>query len=401
MKNRFSLLWILVSVIALGAVAGTAIWFASPRKTPEEYYQMGLAAISASDWNQVAECADHLKDQPDFAFQEMLLRATYLTKTNQPAAALKILGQMDPTGELRAPALLAAGEALYQLNRLAEAQGLFAKLADEQPGHADAHRWLAAVAYDLGDLDRALDELGIVERLQPTDYRPHLLSAQMHYDLEQYAEATEEYQKAFAKNPPQAVIQQITPLLARSQIRTREYANAITTLKQHPPSAETLALEAECELSLGRAEVASALLTKARGFDEHQQDLLRVTAQIAMDAGNPSAAVQPLRAMLRRDPQDHESRHLLSQALRLSGKPEEADKEARLFTQTTELKRKLSELTQEAIAKPADPEIRERMAAICSQMGKNELAASWKKAAAACRQLQTGFTLPPGNPATP
>lgn len=388
MKRSLPIFLLLIAIATITYLS-TSLSLSTSKKSHEEYFQTGMTALAQGDLELVKQCADHLKEQPEFESHEKLLSASYLLKIKQPAAALKLLSQVDPVGDLRAPALLAAGESLYLLNRLAEAQGLFAKLASEEPGHVDSHRWLAAVAYDLGDLDRALDELGIVIRLQPADFRPHLLLGQMKYDLEQYADAVVEYKKALEKKPPQNLTEKIAPLLARSQTRVREYADAINTLKATTPSAETLALEAECEMSLGHMDKARSLVAQVKGINEHQVDMLKVAARIEMDEGHPAAAIAPLRSILRLDAQDHETRHLLSQALRLTGKVEEADKEAQTTAQTLEFKRQLSQLTQDAIAKPTDPEIREKMAEICSQMGKLELAASWKKAAEACRQINT------------
>lgn len=80
-----------------------------------------------------------------------------------------------------------------------------ATVASEQPGHPDAHRWMGAIAYDLGDMNRALDELSIVSRLAPTDDRPYVLKAQRHADFEQFRDAVEAGSQALALHPPEPV----------------------------------------------------------------------------------------------------------------------------------------------------------------------------------------------------
>lgn len=387
---------IIVGLVLFGGVA----WFWWPRPTPREQFQKGLNALVRNDWREVLRSADRLKGRSEFASEEHLLRGIYWLKTNQPAMALKQFGLLDPVGDVREPALLYLGETLYRLDRLSESEQMFATLAFEQPGHVDSHRWLAAIAYDLGDYQRAMDELSIVIRLAPSDYRPHVLKGRMEFDLEQYRSSIEDYARAVAVNPPNDVLEEILPALACAQMQNRDYSAALKTLALGPRSARSLALQAECQSSLGNDAGVRKLIADAEAMDPEQPDMLRLLGRLELDSGRPEAAVAPLRSVLVRDPQDHETRYQLAQALRLSGKAAEADAEALRSAHTLELKARLAKLTQDAIARPNDADVREQMAKLCDQLGKGQLGASWRKAAVACRQLHPNAAPEATTPAT-
>ncbi len=379
-----------VALLIVGlALSGGIGWLWWPRLTPQEQYQRGLIAVERNDWQEVLRSADRLKEQTEFASKSRLLRGIYCLKTNQPTTAFKQFRLLDPVGDIREPALLYTGEALYRLDRLPEAAQMFATLAFEQPGQVDSHRWLAAIAYDFGDYNRAMDELGIVIRLAPSDYRPHILIGQMKFDLEQFQSSIEDYLQAIAKNPPSGVLEEVLPSLARAQMHNRDYSAALETLAHVSRSAKNLALQAECELSFGNESVVRKLIADAEKMDPKQPDMLRLLGRLELDSGHYEAAAVSLHTVLELDPQDHATRHQLAQALRLLGRSAEADAEASRSAHTLELKERLSKLTQDSIARPNDAVVREQMAELCDQLGKTELAASWRRAASACRQMQT------------
>jgi tetratricopeptide (TPR) repeat protein len=382
----------LVGLIAsLFIIGGLGAWWFWPARSSREEFERGMEAVDRGDWGQVLDSAERLGDSEDFAAHERLLRGIHDLRTGRLGAAMHELGSLKPEGELREPVLLAAGEVFYRTGRLAEARQLFGTIAVEQPGHVDAHRWLGAIAYDLGALNQAMDELEIVVRLKPGDYRPYLLKGHILYDQELFPAAIDAYSRGLAAKPPREVRQELLILLARARLQAREYVAALDDLANADRTAQSLALQAECELSLGRTDDAWARIKDAIERDSGQLDVLRMLARLNLDARNATAAIAPLRQLLDHDPHDHESRHQYSQALRLLGKTAEAQAESRLATRSIELKLQLSSLNLKAIEHPADPDVRDEMARVCEDLGKVELAATWRQAAAACRQ-----TLPTG-----
>jgi len=212
----------------------------------------------------------------------------------------------------------------------------------------------------------------------------------MLFDLERFSDAATEYSKAVLLPLPEAAKEDALLALARSYLELREYSAALDALVRAPRSAGNLSLQAECHLSLGDDAAARSLLVEAQKSDPEQLDMLRLLVRMELDADKLEPAIVAFRNVLKREPQDHESRHQLGQALRLLGKIPEAEAESRHSARTIELKTQLSQFTLDAIAHPDNIEVRERMAEVCSELEMPELAAMWRKAAAECRQAATG-----------
>ncbi len=386
MKVNRVLIWLTAVVLVSATLAGVWVWRSGSRHTPEELFQRGLLAVQKQDWPEVRRCANELKRNPQFANERHLFQGIYQLKAKSPAVALKEFQLLSPVGAVREPALLYTGEALYRLDRILEAEFMFGMLVAEHPEHADAHRWLAGIAHDLGDMNRAMDELKILIRLEPTDYRPHVLQGQMQVDLEEFRGAVEAYSRAEGLHPPVNVLAEILPEMARSQIQIREYAAARETLARAPRSAIVSALDAECRLNLGDEPGARLQLKDALDRDPKQTYALRLLGRLELDAGHPDAALESLQKVVELDQSDYECRHQLAQALRLTGKISEANDAAQQAARIIEINQHLSKLLRESITAPQDAEIREQMATLCDELGKPALAAMWRKAALVCRQ---------------
>lgn len=383
--NRVPIL-LSVFVVISAAMLGVWTWFKRERLSSEELFQKGLSAVQSQDWPVVLKFAGELKRDSRLEKERHLLLGIYHLKTGSPAAALKEFQRFEPVGAVREPALLYAGEALYRLDRIVEADSMFAILASERPGHSDAHRWLAGIAHDLGDIPRSLEELKLLMRLEPDDYRPHVLQGQIQVDLELYRDAVDAYSRAVELHPPESVLLEILPELARSQIHIREYVSARETLSRVPLSARVLALDAECRLNLRDESGARLQLEEALRRDPKLSYALRLLGRLELDAGHPGAALDPLHKVVELERSDHESWHQLSQALRLTGKVSEANEVAKQAARIVEVNHQLATLLRESFDLPNDPEIRDRMANLCDELGKPALSAMWRKAADICRQ---------------
>ena len=62
----------------------------------------------------------------------------------------------------------------------------------------------------------------------------------------------------------------------------------------------------------------------------------------------------------------------------------EADERFRLLAKSQQLFREMSDLNQQAIERPRDAAVRRRLADVCTQLNKPELAQMWRKAANSC-----------------
>src|SRR5947199_218337 len=82
---------------------------------------------------------------------------------------------------VRAAAL--TGQCLLALGAVREADRVFRSVVAEQPDQVDAHRGLAVIAYDLGQLGEAVEHLRRVAELDAADPRPHRLIGLIYKDM--------------------------------------------------------------------------------------------------------------------------------------------------------------------------------------------------------------------------
>jgi len=381
LQNRKLLLIVLPTAMCAVLIV---VWW--QRSTPDSRYRAAVIAMEAGDYSHVAEAIKELRSHPGSKSRVHYLTAAYLLHSGDPEAAMKTLSSFEPDDETRIPALLLGCESCYRLGRLMEAEAAARKLIQEQSDNAEAHRWLAAVYYDLGANEAALTQLARLSKLSPDDFKPHRLMALMHHDFRQHAEAIEHYRKALALSPPLQIREEIHSELATSLVAQRKYAQAVKVLDNANNSALNYALRSECRWSLGETQQAWSLLEEAKKIDPDERAALLLEARMGMSEGNPDLAVIALERRLQRDPHDAECRYQLANAFRQLGQMQEFEREMTKWRTANGLLDRLTELSKEAIRKPNDREIRTQIAEVCDQLGKHELAESWRRAAGAYRQ---------------
>jgi tetratricopeptide (TPR) repeat protein len=360
--------------------------------SPEKQYERALAALKAGDLKTVAAAARRLESVPEFEDRARYLRAACFTKIGKHDLALAELAQAPQSGELRVPMLLLAAEAHYREGRLAEAEQTARRAVNEQPDCVEAHRWLASILYDLGANQSAVAELSAIMQFAPQDYTPHHLLATIEFDAERFQEATREYRAALERHPPNAIRPALVRGLLQALVAHREYAVALEVVEaerqQHAlvQDAICLALEADCHWNLGDQDLARDLLEQASLIDAHEPRLLLVRSRILIESGQPASAVPLLEELLEKDPHDFESRYRLALAFRKLNDPGRADAEMQRMRQSQALRRKLADLSDQAVSRPRDAQVRDDLADVCEQLAKPELAKMYRQAASACRR---------------
>jgi tetratricopeptide (TPR) repeat protein len=358
----------------------------------EKQYQRALLALETGDLRAVATAVRRLESVPQFEERARYLRAACLTRRGNRDQALAELAEAPQTRELLVPMLLLVAEAQYREGRLAEAESAARRALEEEPDNVDAHRWLASVLYDLGANQAAVVELSAITRLAPHDFSPHHLLATIEFDSERFQEAASEYRAALERKPPAAMRLELVRGLATALVAHREYAAALQTLETEQnrmalsQDAICLALEAECRWNLGQHDQAQNLLEQAALIDDHELRLLQVRSRILVESGQPAGAVPLLEELLQKDPHDFESRYRLALAFRKLNDAARADEEMRRMRESQALRRKLSDLSDQAVSRPRDARVRDELAAVCEKLAKPELAKLYRQAAEACRQ---------------
>jgi len=376
-----------VLTIALIAAAAAAAAFAGwrQRRTPDAAYRDGFKAIARGDVEGAESAVDALRDAPGYESHRHLLQAARHLQSGDAGGAMRELTFVRATGDLREPAYLLKGEALYRLGRLLEAEQVLLRLDELHPDHPQVCRWLAAVYYDLGAMHDAVGRLEQLAKLEPRDFSPHRMLGMIHADFERYAKAIHHYQEALRRSPPEADRVRMTRELAQALVRERRYAEALEALKDVPAGPEVLVLQAECRWDLGEREEGRRLLTRAKEMKPDLRAVLLLEARMASDTDRPAEAVAPLVRSLELDRHDPEARYQLAMTYRRLGRTEDFERELARKEESQELRDRLTQLNLKAMDEPRNAEVRDGLAEVCERLGKPELAAMWRAAAEACR----------------
>ena len=378
----------LLAVLLIATVAVVAGW--RYRVTRPDYrFERGLQAVRDRDWRTADRLADRLAaaGQEDLAH---LLRGEALYARKDPGAALtecnRVRGDGGPN-HLRAAAL--SGRCHLDLDEPTEAQRAFAFVVRQQPENADAHRGLAAAAYDLGQMGDAIAHLEEVIRLDPADYRPHRLMGNIYRDLGDREKAEPAYREALRLGGgPPAVRQEIEFDLAEGLVQQARFADALETLAAvdggAEPPPQLVALRAEALRGLGRGPEAIALVDRALA-DYPDGVFYRLRGQLYLDQGDAADAVPMLEQAARLYRRPYQAYFLLAQAYAQVGRKADADRAARRAEEIRHDLEAATDLNRQALERPRDASVRLRLAEISERLGDADMAAVWRRAAA---QLQ-------------
>jgi tetratricopeptide (TPR) repeat protein len=384
MRKLLSVSALLFTAVALLGGAG-AWWHHTSR--PEYLLREGQAALRRGDVEAADLLAARLEASGHADHARLLFGQVYL-RLKRPARALEEFNQIRDQGAIRLEAAASSGQCLLQLNNAAEAARCFAFVLAEQPDHVECHRGLAVVYYDQGAMDRALEHLHAVARLDPGDGRPHRLMGLIYKDQSRLAEAVRSYEEALkrplAGEPLRKVREELTEVL----LRQGDSARALEVLRacdaRHAEEPKLLALRAEALLTQARAPEAKDLLDRALRRHPGALELQKARAKLHLQDGEGQEAAALLERILAAQPHDVACRYQLVKAYRMLDRTEDAAAQRARLDESQSLFHELSKLSTEAEARPWDAALRLRLADVCAKLDKAELAAMWRRAAAAC-----------------
>jgi len=382
----------LLTLAILTFVAAGAFGWLLPREDPNQIFHDTLAELERGNLAAALDGITTLESHSGYESHVALLRGGYQLQRGHPSDALRSLETVEPVGALKEPALELIGECFFLLDQLPLAASQFQELLKDNPGSADAHRWLGQIFYNLGAFDTAVSHLQELIKLEPDNYLAHALIGHMAFDFEDFQVAVENYRKALKlqrpSSIPDTVHQEVLRNLARSLIGQNNYPAALETLGTASPGhALVLALKADCHRGLGNEPLARKLLGQALKQDAHERVAVLLQVDMAVDEKQTAAIVAPLQRILAKDPHDTACRYQLAQAWQRLGEPTKYKNEMARHDTSRQLKQELTEKNLQANRVPDDAEVRDRLAELCEALGKHDLAKMWKQAAAACRQL--------------
>ena len=378
-RTKLKLLALLTSCAA--CAAGAWFWF---RESPAEVFSRGLAAVEKQDLEEVSRAASVLERYPEFQQHASLLRGCVLLNEGKVQRALREFSGTKPEGAIRFPALLYAGQALYRIGNLTDAGQVIATLVSEDPGNAEAHRWLGAVYYDMGMQSAAMSELTEVTRLNPLDYRPHRLLGSMCTDQSLFAKAIEHYRTALklGKNIPQPDIEVD---LAALLVGRNEFEEALDSLRNSKATSTVWALRADCYDGLGQPDKSRDAVAKAMLANSQDPRALLLFGTQQLFDGNPQGAIEPLTELLKQDPHHSAARYQLAMAYLKLGQTEAWQREMEKRDASNKLHERFSAAVLLAGKEPENVEVRQELASIAESLGQTEIAKRWEMAAIACR----------------
>lgn len=319
-------------------------------------------------------------------------------------ATLRTVGKVPPQAGDHAAAAEAAdlvdrGRRLLDRQSLAEAHDAFERALSRDSGSADAHRGLAAVAYDQGALMRAVAHLERAAALDPADGRPHRMIGHICRDLDHRERAVAAYREALSRGLSPAATTEVRIELAEQLLKLGDAVGALGELPEvddhsaaFPP---LLAVRCEATWIADGADAAQEVLAAAIRRHPDDASLLALLGRVQVDLGHWEEAIEPLTRAAAIDPTDLATLQALVTAHERLGKQAEAARLRERREAVQAALERLSRLTREADADPWNATIRDELAATCEQLGKADLAAMWRHAAAQARARITDSRRPP------
>jgi tetratricopeptide (TPR) repeat protein len=171
--------------------------------------------------------------------------------------------------------------------------------------------------------------------------------------------------------------------LADCHIKLRQYDAAMENLGQCTDSTEKMRLTARCLMNLGVLDDARQLAKRLLKVDSNNLKTLDLNAEIALIDGDVDHAIELLRAAVKVDPFDHGARTRLAQVAGRLGLEDEHNQQAKRAKELQDLWLKFSDLQVDAINRPTDANLRLQIGSLARQLGKEELALTWFRAAVA------------------
>lgn len=375
----------MIGVLLIGSLGAAGTWWTHTTR-PQYRLRRGQDALRRGDAQQAERYAQTLAEAGAVDHAH-LLRGEIMTRQGRFARAVLEFNDILDQGEIRREAAALSGQCHLGLNNRREAERVFRFVLSEQPDHVDSHRGLAAVYYDQGALGLAVKHLQEVARLDARDGRPSRLLGLIFKDLDERDQAIEAYCEALRRDLAGPAALEVGDELAECLNKKSRYAEALQVLGATDPQRDSLkrtALRAEALWASQRATEAASLLDQSLKDHPREPELLRLRARLYLDGDDPKAALALVERSVEADRHDHGSRMLLADVYQRLDRAKDAAEQRRLAQQTIEMLKQLTRLSDEASVQPWDAAVRQRLAALCKQLGKPELANMWLQAAAAC-----------------
>lgn len=369
-----------VSVLLIGGCAALAFL-----RSPQRHYQRAIAALDDDgSRDQRLETVTYelleLSSDPAFEAQAGLLSGTLLVARGEPKAAIQEAAVAAANSETKIRAMVLLGQCLYESGQFLEAGETWTKVIELDRDNADAHRWLGAAYYELGAVREALVHLRRAAELRPHDPGPHRLIGQLCVEFWEPKTASEAYLEALRRAPDRADNDDVRFALAKIYYRTNRYQEALELLSLCRPTANIVALMADCEYGLGNTERAWSLANEALGLDAEHVRALGLKGKLLVARHRFDEAVQTLETAASLSSRDTTVLYDLGIAYHRIGQTEKSRQVHKFVDDLRQFQRTYEDLSFQSVDDPRDPEIRYRLGRLAAQLDKPHLARMWLRA---------------------
>lgn len=370
----------------------------SAEESVERTFHLAWSAYTREDLNFVAEAIPEIAKYPAYKPHAQLLACAVEVHQKQrqfDPARLKTLQPLLDYPRLRNNTLIVLGSAMFQLGRFGEAEAALQEAVRTDPQSIMAHRWLAAMYFDIRALERLAMHCEKWANLDKTDYRPHRLIGLESKLRQAFTPAVRAYQESLLRDPNQPTRQQVLNELAECQYRLGKPEEAIRTLDKATASVARDVMLAQCYWAVQRKADAQQLLAKCLERDEKNRLANTLSADIAIQASELELAMKHLQVVTEAYPFEHTGWFKLSQVYSRLKQPDKAREASLKAEQLRKIEERYVDTMEKALKLPDDVPIRRALEAGARQMGRPDLAEEWKRAA----DLLESRSSPPTDPA--
>jgi tetratricopeptide (TPR) repeat protein len=342
----------------------------------DEYTSDDLLAVQ----QRIPSIAKYPAYKPHAELLEFALELNSKQRQLDPAR-LEALRPLLDYPRLRNHVLTLLGAGMFQLGRFGEAEEALLDVIHNDPWSIEAHRWLAAMNFDIRVLDRLYYHCDQWARLDPDDYRPHRLMGLESKLRQAFAPAIEAYQESLRRNPYQKTREEVLLELAECQYRSGKVEEALKTIDLSADSLQRDVLRAQCLLAVQRRDEAKQLLAQILEREPKNMMANMLRADIAVQEDDSQLAAEHLKIVTAEYPSNHSGWFKLSQVYKKLNVPDKAREASEKSEYLRGIETRFFELMEKAIQLPKDVGIRRELGALSRQLGRADLAEEWDRAA--------------------
>ena len=369
-KNSRLWLWLLLAAVIVGAI------FYWRQGSAQRLFEAAKAEFQANP-----ERAEKLLEQSVIAAggsypEAQLLRCRALGATNHWQEALGLFSLIEEPAQCDARELLLLAEEAEHAG--VDALALLALSAADRPGPKQAVILKRRIGLELkeGSIGDMLDHCKRLEQLAPEDPFPWQLEGQLMQRRKEPIAAARAFLEALKRKPSERQQLSIRVEMVGQLIEAGDLAAArveMDSLLGHPATAEAVRLKDAYLLRLeGRLDEALAQADVVLAHSPDPTPALMLRGILQLDLGRYAEAADDLSRAVKLQPYNKEARYKLAQAYLKLDRPNDAAQQLEASQKLTDAEIEILALEPKLRQNRSDPELRDRLAKLYRQVGRED-----------------------------